>query len=105
MLFREGDKDKDELLDYGTLRDLADHGVVDDVLGSGTRQGYQFVALPSQKEPEFLWVATATPAVPGTTGDRYFMTNHSGVIYFALDRPFAADPDAPLPEGALAVGR
>ncbi len=84
-LFREGDKEKDGTLDYATvLSDLSattNGSLVDGVLGSGTKQGYAF--LISAATPQFTWSATAAPAVPGKSGDRYFFVDESGVIRFS----------------------
>lgn len=97
-LFREGDKDEDGTLDYGTLRDLSDTLLLDAVLGGGRKQGYVFTCEASSATPEFLWFATASPAVPRSTGDRYFATNHSGVIYSSNIAPFpTGDPTCELP--------
>ena len=84
-LFRESDKEQDGNLDYGTLAELASagtSGLIDSVLGSGTKQGYLFQATYGATTSEFLWMSIATPALPGTTGDRYFCNNHEGVTYF-----------------------
>ena len=81
-LFREGDKDGNNTLDYGNLTALATASLIDDVLGAGTKQGYTFVVTPGSTTPEFLWAGDANPAVATTTGDRYFTTNHAGVTYY-----------------------
>ena len=81
-LFREGDKDKDTTLDYATgLAELKTANLIDGVLGSGTKQGYQFVITSTSAQ--FTWSATASPAAPGKSGDRYFFVDESGVIRFA----------------------
>src|SRR5262245_17620163 len=58
-LFREGDKDKDTILDYsdalgpqGTAGTLSNVGLVDGVLGSGTKQGYLFAIVTADA---FTW--------------------------------------------------
>lgn len=89
-LYREGDKDGNATLDYGTLTNLATYNLIDSVLGAGTKQGYFFQASPSTTTTEFLWYAAANPAVPTTTGDRYFMTNHEGVIFYTTGSTIAA---------------
>lgn len=105
-LFREGDKEQDGELDYGTLAELSQTTLVDAVLGSGKKSGYVFDCRPSVATPEFLWFATASPEQPGTTGSRYFATNHAGVIYDSTERPFEIDPTScAMPEGATPVGR
>ena len=81
-LYREGDKDNNNQFDYGNLTQLSTFDLIDDVLGSGSKQGYLFEAAASTSTAEFLWWASANPAVPGTTGDRYFITNQAGVIFY-----------------------
>jgi hypothetical protein len=108
-IFREGDKDQNGKLDYGTLAQLNQTRLVDSVLGSGTKQGYHFQVQPGT-DTEFYWWAVAHPAVPGTTGDRVFFTNQKGVIYYLMhDDPHANDlPDPKTcdpPSSALPVGR
>lgn len=82
-LFREGDKERDTNFDYGTLEELSDTNLIDAVLGSGEKQGYAFSCAPSPSTSEFLWFATANPVRPGASGDRYYATNHSGVIFYS----------------------
>ena len=76
--------------EYGTLVQMQGEGLIDGVLGAGSKSGYNYTVgvLAS--------VAGAAPArfnagtVPsqyggiGATGTRSFYTNESGVIYFAL---------------------
>lgn len=99
MLFREGDKDGDEVLDYGNLQDLSQSNLIDVVLGAGTKQGYFFEVRVSPENPEFEWVAIANPAVPGKTGDRAFFINHSGVIWFTQNAPISLPSDSEPPAG------
>ncbi|MGE0710305.1 MAG: hypothetical protein AB7N76_13675 [Planctomycetota bacterium] len=42
-LFREGDRERDGTLDYGTLAELSQGQLVDEVLGTGTKNHYAFV--------------------------------------------------------------
>jgi len=105
-LYREGDKDGNTTLDYGSLSDLSTYGLIDSVLGAGTKQGYAFVALASAGTPDFLWYATANPVVPTTTGDRYFATNHEGVIYYTTEgTPTINATTCDPPTNMLPVGR
>ena len=106
MLFREGDKDADGTLDYaGTLTELSDATLIDFVLGGGVKQGYVFQLGVSPRSPEFLWMAVANPVQPGTTGDRYFVTNHAGVIFYSNTTPFSITADCDIPSTAVPVGR
>ena len=91
-LFREGDKDGDDLLDYGSLAELANQALIDSVLGTGTKQGYTFACAASTDRSEFCWWATANPAVVGTTGDRYFATNQEGVTFYSTSAAIVPDP-------------
>ena len=108
-LFRESDKEADGNLDYGTLSELASAGttgLIDRVLGSGTKQGYLFEATYGASTSEFIWFATAGPALPGTTGDRYFCANHEGVTFYTSSGPFKLNSvNCTIPAGAKAVGR
>ena len=105
-LFREGDKENDQNFDYGTLRELSDQTLVDGVLGSGTKQGYFFAASYGSTTSEFLWYATANPAVPTTTGDRYFATNQAGVVFYTQSASIALNnTDCQVPGILLPVGK
>ncbi len=95
-IFREGDKEQDGNLDYGMLSELSNFGLVDSVLGSGTKQGYLFQAAYGFTTSEFLWFSIANPAISGTTGDRYFTTNQAGVIFYTSGRSLAIDTNTCL---------
>ncbi len=108
-LFKEGDKDHNGKLDYGTLKQLGDTGLVDSILASGTKQGYIFEAQPGADNEKVFW-AWARPALPGTTGGRVFYTNQAGVIYYVnVDRDSAITPPDPAtgepPPGTVPIGR
>lgn len=104
-LFREGDKDDDQVFDYGSLQELSSQTLVDGALGGGMKQGYAFQCQPNPSDPEFQWIAVANPVKPGTTGDRYFATDQSGVVYYSLTTPFVIDSTYAIPAGAVPVGR
>jgi type IV pilus assembly protein PilA len=107
-LFRESDKEGDGLLDYGNLEELSNTTLIDGVLGSGTKQGYVFAVRASPTTPEFLWFAVANPTAYGVTGERYFCTNHAGVIYYTGTRAItleAAGPGCTIPPNLLPVGK
>jgi hypothetical protein len=82
-LFREGDKDGDGKSDYGDLAELLKAGVVDEALGSGTKNGYTFVVTVG-KNPEQQWSATATPREPV---NRHFFVDQTGIVRWALNGP------------------
>lgn len=100
-MFREGDKDCNETLDYAaSLVQLTNTGssgqedLIDEVLASGRKQGYDFRLTRPQGEPgQFVWYATASPTVPGTTGDRHFGGNMKGLIFFSTEGPVVFQPD------------
>jgi hypothetical protein len=88
-IFREGDKDGNGALDYGTLAQLGKARLIDAALASGTKDGYLFEAGPSTSTSEYLWFAVANPEVPGVTGERYFATNYSAIIFYSTSAPIA----------------
>lgn len=94
-LFRDRDLDGDGVMAYATLRQLAARAVVDEVLGSGTKQGYLFQATFSAATPDYLWYAVANPSLPGaglgTTGARYFVTNTPGAVFYTTSAALALD--------------
>jgi hypothetical protein len=97
-LFREGDKDCNETLDYATsLVQLTNTGssgqedLIDEVLAEGLEQGYEYELTTTNRE--FVWYATASPKVPGTTGDRHFGANMAGLIFFNSEGPVVFQPD------------
>ncbi len=66
-----------------TLRDLEAAGLIDTVLGDGTKSGYDFLYTGGEGK----WLCQGNPSVPGTTGDRYFFADQRGVIRFSLTGP------------------
>jgi hypothetical protein len=63
----------------GALTDLSAEGYIDSVLGSGTKSGYDFTYSGGSD----TFTATADPTTAGTTGDRGFFVDASGVVRFA----------------------
>jgi hypothetical protein len=108
-IYREGDKEQDGNLDYGMLSELGapNFELVDSVLAKGTKGGYLFQASYSFLTSDFLWFAVANPVTPGRTGDRYFCTNHAGVIFYTTGGSLALDTDTCyLPaRGVLPIGK
>lgn len=85
------------------MAELADAGLIDGILGSGVKQGYRF---EFQANPDgFRWMATASPVVPTTTGDRWFVTNHTGVVHYSSEGPFALNDACEIPAHAIPVGK
>jgi hypothetical protein len=75
-IFREGDKEGDGTLDYGSLLELSNATLVDPALGSGERNGYRFEV---RSGGEYAWFAVANPVESGVTGHRSFCANHEDV--------------------------
>jgi type IV pilus assembly protein PilA len=69
---------------------------IDSVLASGTKQGYVFVLTPvtATTPGDSGFEATAVPLTIGTTGNRGFFVDTSGVITFTTDgsEPTSASP-------------
>ncbi len=79
MQFYEGDRDKDGIADYAqSLAELSHAGLIDNVLGSGTKSGYRY-ALAGVATG---WHATATP-FSTSIGTRNFYIESDGVVRFA----------------------
>ena len=73
---------------YGDLTSLGTNGIIDEVLQSGVKSGYNYEALPippSDTAPAFF-DATAIPQVDtgiSATGTRAFYIGEVGVLYYA----------------------
>ena len=63
--------------DYSSsLGNLNTTGYIDSVLGGGTKSGYVFTYAGAAN----TWTANAGPETAGTTGDRFFYVDQTGVI-------------------------
>ncbi len=73
-----------------TLAALNTEGYIDAVLGGGTKSGYAF----NYAGPGATWSTDATPSTVGTTGERGFFSDESGVIRFTTNgvAPTTASP-------------
>jgi len=72
---------------YGDLTAMMNEGLIDGVLGAGSKSGYNYTAaaLDADATHPDRFNATSVPQQPtgiGATGTRSFYTNESGVIYF-----------------------
>jgi type IV pilus assembly protein PilA len=67
-------------------------GIIDAVLAGGAKSGYTFVEVgaPGADGLNDTYATNATPAVPGTTGQRRFFSDHTGVIRYGLTGPATA---------------
>jgi hypothetical protein len=92
--------------EFTDLQGLMAADLVDQVLGNGTKQGYVFEARASTAHPTSAWAATASPAAPGKSGDRWFVVNQDGTVYYGIQGPLEVDPaTCAIPEGLQPVGR
>ena len=97
VLYREGDKDGNGTLEYAPALSCLintgpgrDENLIDEVLASGTKQGYVF-AITSASAAGFT--ATAAPVKPGETGTRFFGINAQGEVFFATRGPVSFKQD------------
>ena len=66
---------------YATLEELADKGLIDAKLGSGTKNGYKFtVELTADEENVEGFAAVGVPETYRTSGIRSFYTDETSVI-------------------------
>lgn len=61
------------------LANMSTERYIDNVLGAGAKSGYTFTYAGATN----TWSCTANPTTAGTTGDRYFFVDQSGVIRFS----------------------
>ncbi|MDF1662169.1 MAG: hypothetical protein P1V97_10375 [Planctomycetota bacterium] len=98
--FREEDKDGDGTLNYGSLKALYKTGLIDRLLGEGTRMGFVFKLLlgsAGDKKGEYLYSLTATPVKQGVSGARAFYLDQTGVIRVSAKGPATAKSKALKP--------
>jgi prepilin-type N-terminal cleavage/methylation domain-containing protein len=75
----------------GSLANLSATNYIDNVLGAGAKSGYSFTYVGGVN----TWSCNSNPTTPGTTGDRYFFVNQTGVIRFKSTGA-AASTDMPI---------
>ncbi len=67
----------------GTSPSSSAAGLIDANLASGTKSGYTFTLNSCSGTPASGYQILAAPVTPGTTGQRYFCSDTSGVIQFS----------------------
>jgi len=79
---------------YTTLAGLGNAvpAYIDSVLASGAKQGYSYNLQHSKQ----TWSCIAKPVNPGTTGNRAFYVDQSGVIRFEMDGSEPGSDSPPL---------
>ncbi|MEP6568878.1 MAG: prepilin-type N-terminal cleavage/methylation domain-containing protein [Acidobacteriota bacterium] len=88
---------------YANLAALQGQGLIDNVLGAGTKSGYNFAAAPGVSGSANVYVTGAAPSSisAGTaTGTRQFSSDATGVIYADV----ASSTTAPASTGGTAIG-
>lgn len=94
--FREQDLDGDGARDFGTLAELGQADLIDEVLAFGTKQGYRFEVLVPAGEPGGWFLAVAYPVKHGETGWRSYAVREDGRVMRSEERiPLAPDGSRP----------
>ena len=70
--------------------------LIDAVLASGTKSGYTFVWTGDGNTPSVGYSITGTPVNVGTTGQRMFFSDESGVIRYSASGAGATVASPPL---------
>jgi type IV pilus assembly protein PilA len=70
--------------------------LIDQVLASGTKSGYNFVWTGDGNTPSVGYTITATPVAVGSTGQRMFCSDQSSVIRFDPTGAGCTNTSAPL---------
>lgn len=81
---------------FTNLTGLSSDGVIDNVLGSGAKSGYNFAAAAGST-PALQFSATAAPQVstgPTASGTRFYWTDESQVIRYKLGAAAASTDQA-----------
>ncbi|MFQ5738686.1 MAG: type II secretion system protein [Acidobacteriota bacterium] len=78
---------------FGSLADLTSNKFIDDVLGSGSKDGYTFT-IPTGAGSTTVFTVVGVPTTVGTSGQRGFFSDQTGVIRYSTDgsAPTAASP-------------
>jgi hypothetical protein len=106
VAYHEDDGDGDGEHTFGSLGQLGVSGQLEPDLASGLQHRYTFEVAVSTAAPEARWMATASPISPGNDGARYFVTNHTGAVYFRHGRPFRLDLNrCEFPPDAFPIGQ
>ncbi len=79
--------------DFGSLAELSAENFADEVLGSGRKDGYDFSVAANGS---IGFSVIATPTVPGTTGERAFYGDETGVIRYTSDGTLPDSTSPPL---------
>ncbi len=78
---------------FGSLAELSTENFADEVLGSGQKDGYDFSVAANES---IGFSVIATPTVPGTTGERSFYGDETGVIRYTAGGTVPDSTSPPL---------
>jgi len=82
---------------YGDLTDLVDKKLVDGTLAAAAgKSGFTFTATADATSPASKYEITADPVTAGTTGDRSFKANETGVLQAAPNESGTAGSFTPI---------
>jgi type IV pilus assembly protein PilA len=56
--------------------------LIDDTLAQGTKAGYSFVWSGDGSTPSISFTVTSTPQAVGSSGQRMFCADHTGVVHY-----------------------
>ena len=70
--------------------------LIDSVLSAGKKSGYSFTSAAAGGAPNTSYTTTAVPSNVGTTGQRSFFSDQSGVIRYNLSGATPINTDPPL---------
>ncbi|MGE0710304.1 MAG: hypothetical protein AB7N76_13680 [Planctomycetota bacterium] len=107
LVFRDEDRERDGVQDYGTLKELAQAGLVDEALGRGLKDGYVFLGQPGAPADQ-IWFAVAIPDPDGEAwGKPSLFVNNTGVVCSRLEPISLAEivSGCPAPRGCLPLAR
>ncbi|HSE21634.1 MAG TPA: prepilin-type N-terminal cleavage/methylation domain-containing protein [Pyrinomonadaceae bacterium] len=93
--------------EYADIPTLRINLLTDQILGTGTKSGYTFVAVPTVGIQPALYYGTATPLVTsglGQTGTRRFGIAEDGVIRADTTAPLNAYADEAAVKAAPSIG-
>ncbi len=68
--------------DFAEMKELVETAIIDSSLGSGSKEGYNFTVAPNGRAG---FTVIAVPVAVGTTGERGFYSDHTGVIRVSED--------------------
>jgi type II secretory pathway pseudopilin PulG len=84
---------------YATLEELAGNMFIDSILAGGRKSGYDFELAVAEDGQS--WSMSVWPVTPGTTGDRSFYIDESGIVRYDI---FVSEDDMPADSTSTPLG-